>query len=147
MSENENQKVIENEKVKKVYERPYSLSGGTAKVKTVCPLFDEDKKGVDEGRMYLTLNRDEADGKLREVIARWSHEAGTCKGAWIEALSRVICVALQEGVSLEKLRDAMRRIRCPGRTAGHFDATGHPSISCIDALAVELERFLGGGEK
>lgn len=110
------------------YERPEELRGVTTRLRVACPCGDG---SVAQAKVFATLNYD--GERMVEVILRRGGEAGTCTAAWLEALGRVLSVALQCGAGQEQLGRTLQGIRCPGRCAGEHQA------SCLDAIGKMLK--------
>ena len=98
------------------------------------------KKNVTErvktghGTMYITLNFDE--NKPFEVFGTLG-KAGTCDSAQLEAISRLISLALRSGVDPAKVLEQLKGITCcPAWDEGVLVRSGP------DAVALALERNL-----
>ena len=89
-------KVIENNIYP--YNRPIVLKGTTEKVST------------GHGNLYVTMNYDE-DGNIMEVISNMG-KAGACSNASLEAISRVISIALQYQVPMDEIVKQLTGITC-----------------------------------
>jgi len=110
----------------KKFERPARLSGITTKFRT------------GHGNIYVTVN--EQDGKTVEVISSLG-KAGQCTGAYIEGLSRVITLAVQEGIPIDRVVDQLQGISCcPVWTDGVLIK------SPVDAMARVLSGKMGLNE-
>jgi len=107
--------------------RPKVLPGVTYKIGTDC------------GSLYIVINADE-NKKPIEVFARMG-KTGGCVASQIEGLSRLISVALQNGVEATELIHHLKGIRCPAPQVSTDNVT---ITSCSDAFAKALERFVTG---
>ncbi|MCD6217793.1 vitamin B12-dependent ribonucleotide reductase [bacterium] len=103
--------------------RPDIIVGSTRKVKTGC------------GNMYITVNEDEYG--LYEVFSQLG-KTGGCISSHVEAISRLISLALKSGIDPEKIVDQLRGIRCPNPTWHH----GKLIASCSDAIGQVIEDYI-----
>jgi len=107
-------------------ERPQKIHGTTERVRT------------GHGNMYVTINVDE-DNKPFEVFGTLG-KAGGCDSAQLEAISRLVSLALRSGIDPHIVIDQLRGITCcPAWDDGTLVR------SSPDALALALERHVGSG--
>ncbi len=110
--------------------RPSVLSGTTHKVQTA------------HGNVYLTINRDES-GRVVEIFTNGGKN-GTADAANLEALARVLSIALQEGADLERLTRTLIGISdgsCVWTKLDDADEKSVQIISIPDAVGKVLARF------
>jgi len=91
------------------------------------------------GSIYVTVNSD-ADG-VCEVFSTLG-KAGGCASAQLEAISRLISLALRSGVDIESVVKHLKGIRCPSIAWEE----GHSVLSCPDAIGTVLEKHVRGVE-
>jgi len=106
--------------------RPKVTKGITERVNTGC------------GYIYVTVNFDEQG--ISEVFSTLG-KAGGCAAAQLEAISRLISLALRSGVELDSIAKHLRGIRCPSIAWEQ----GHAVLSCADAIASVLEKYIRKG--
>lgn len=91
------------------------------------------------GSIYVTVNSD-ADG-VCEVFSTLG-KAGGCASAQLEAISRLISLALRSGVDIESVVKHLKGIRCPSIAWEE----GHSVLSCPDAIGTVLEKHVARTE-
>lgn len=102
--------------------RPEVIFGTTTKVTTGC------------GNLYVTVNQDE-DGNFFEVFTQMG-KAGGCAGSQLEAVGRLVSLALRGGIETKVICEQLNGIRCPSPS---WDK-GKKIFSCADAIARVLEK-------
>jgi len=108
--------------------RPVVTTGTTTKVTTGC------------GNLYITINVDDKSMPF-EVFIQMG-KAGGCAASQLEAIGRLVSLALRSGVENRKIVDQLRGIRCPSPS---WEKSGR-IFSCADAIARVLELRLGNGK-
>lgn len=98
------------------------LSGKTVKLHTGC------------GGIYVVINS--SHNTPLEVLISMG-KAGGCAASQLEAIGRLISIALQAGVLIVDIVDQLRNIRCPSPCFNN----GNKILSCADAVAKALQRF------
>ncbi len=102
--------------------RPKVTRGITERVSTGC------------GYIYITVNFDEQG--IAEVFSTLG-KAGGCAAAQLEAISRLISLALRSGVDVNSVAGHLRGIRCPSIAWEQ----GRAVMSCADAIATVLQKY------
>lgn len=102
--------------------RPEVIIGTTTKVSTGC------------GNLYITLNQDE-EGNFFEAFTQMG-KAGGCAASQLEAVGRLVSLALRGGIDVKIIVEQLKGIRCPSPTW----AQGKRIFSCADAIAHILEK-------
>ena len=102
--------------------RPKVVVGTTAKQNTGC------------GNLYVTINDDEK-GRPFEVFMQMG-KAGGCAMSQLEAIGRLVSLALRSSVDVKLIIEQLRGIRCPSPCWGQ----GGRILSCSDAVARALEQ-------
>jgi ribonucleoside-diphosphate reductase alpha chain len=102
--------------------RPNVTSGMTTKISTGC------------GNLYVTINEDE-QGLPFEVFMSMG-KAGGCAMSQLEAIGRLVSLALRSGIDTNSITEQMRGIRCPSPSW----EKGGRIFSCSDAIARVIER-------
>ena len=103
--------------------RPKVTRGVTERVNTGC------------GYIYVTVNFDQQG--ISEVFSTLG-KAGGCAAAQLEAISRLISLALRSGIDVDSVVKHLRGIRCPSIAWEQ----GHAILSCADAIASVLEKYI-----
>jgi ribonucleoside-diphosphate reductase alpha chain len=88
--------------------------------------------------LYVTLNKD--DKGLCEVFAQMG-KSGGCATSQIEAIGRLVSLALRSGIKISNIIKQLKGIRClsPGWEQGKS------TLSCADGIASVLEKYIGTG--
>ncbi|MFC1620860.1 adenosylcobalamin-dependent ribonucleoside-diphosphate reductase [Candidatus Omnitrophota bacterium] len=108
--------------------RPAVTTGTTTKVNTGC------------GNLYITINVD--DNAMPFEVFIQMGKAGGCAASQLEAVGRLVSLALRSGVENKKIVSQLRGIRCPSPSW----EKGGRIFSCADAIARVLELRLGNGK-
>jgi ribonucleoside-diphosphate reductase alpha chain len=87
--------------------------------------------------MYVTINED-PEG-LCEVFLQMG-KSGGCTASQSEAIGRLISLALRSGIETRAVIRQIKGIRCPSPSWHN----GGSTLSCSDAVAKALERYLNG---
>ena len=104
--------------------RPEVVVGTTTKVSTGC------------GNLYVTINSD-TDELPFEVFTQMG-KAGGCAASQLEAIGRLVSLALRSGVEVKSIIEQLRNIRCPSPSW----EKGVRIFSCADAIARVVEKRL-----
>ncbi|MFH1749840.1 MAG: vitamin B12-dependent ribonucleotide reductase [bacterium] len=109
--------------------RPTILQGTTYKIKSAY------------GNLYITINSDE-NGKPFEVFSQMG-KAGGFFAAKLEAISRLISLALRSGISVKQVITQLKGIRGPMPTWSE----GGMILSLPDAIAQVIEKHINKGQQ
>ncbi len=104
--------------------RPEVTFGTTSKILTGC------------GNLYVTINNDK-DARPFEVFMQMG-KAGGCAASQLEAIGRLVSLALRSGIDQKTIVAQLRGIRCP---VPSWDK-GARIFSCADAVSRVLEKRL-----
>jgi len=116
-------KEVEVPEVQKPRKRPLFTHGITLKIETGC------------GSVFVTINED--DIGICEVFSQLG-KAGGCPSSQLEALARIISLALKSNTDVKLIIKNLRGIRCPNPTRIKEGVI----TSCADALGVALETYI-----
>ncbi|MBN1161314.1 MAG: vitamin B12-dependent ribonucleotide reductase [Dehalococcoidales bacterium] len=108
--------------------RPSETRGTITKVNTGC------------GNLYITVAYD--DKGIFEVFSTLG-KSGGCATAQLEAICRLITLALRSGVDVSQVVKQLRGIRCPSIAWEN----GKSILSCADAIASVLEKHISADDK
>jgi len=108
--------------------RPTETTATVARVSTGC------------GSLYITVAYDEKG--IFEVFATLG-KSGACAAAQLEAICRLITLALRSGVDVASVVKQLRGIRCPSISW----EGGKSILSCADAIASVLEKHIDGEDR
>ena len=104
--------------------RPNVMKGTTTKIGTGC------------GNLYVTINEDNEEHPF-EIFMQMG-KAGGCAASQLEAMGRLLSLALRSGIDAKPITDQLRGIRCPSPSW----EKGGRIFSCSDAIARVMERRL-----
>jgi ribonucleoside-diphosphate reductase alpha chain len=120
----EEQVVEESTEAKTPRYRPNITQGITERVRVGCGT-----------NLFITINEDEEG--LTELFLSLG-KSGGCVASHIEAMGRLISLTLRSRIDPDEIILQLKAIRCPSPT---FGPEG-PVLSCADAVAKSVERFL-----
>jgi len=109
--------------------RPNVIFGTTTKIGTGC------------GNLYVTINEDEK-GLPFEIFMSMG-KAGGCAMSQLEAMGRLLSLALRSGIDTTSIIEQLRGIRCPSPSW----EKGGRIFSCSDAIARVIERRMQDAKK
>ena len=98
--------------------------GTTTRYKTSC------------GNLFITINRDK-NGNIVESFVNTSKN-GICRSN-VDAMSRMISLALRSGVKVNEIVDQLKNITCPACVRTRAKGEKLDGISCPDIIARALE--------
>jgi len=122
------EKTEETPKKLKPRKRPSETTATVARVSTGC------------GSLYITVAYDEKG--IFEVFATLG-KSGACAAAQLEAICRLITLALRSGLDVASVVKQLRGIRCPSISWEQ----GKSILSCADAIASVLEKHIDGEDR
>ncbi len=102
--------------------RPNVTTGTTTKIATGC------------GSLYVTINEDEKGSPFEAFMSMG--KAGGCAMSQLEAIGRLVSLALRSGIDTHSIIEQLRGIRCPSPSW----EKGGRIFSCSDAIARVIER-------
>ncbi|MFH1383196.1 MAG: vitamin B12-dependent ribonucleotide reductase [Chloroflexota bacterium] len=108
--------------------RPKRTTAFVEKVTTGC------------GNIYITVASD--DKGICEVFSSLG-KAGGCASAQLESIGRLTSLALRAGVDVASIVKQLRGIRCPSIAWEE----GKAVLSCADAIASVMEKYIDGGDQ
>ncbi len=91
------------------------------------------------GSLYVSVAWD--DQGICEVFSTLG-KSGGCASAQLEAICRLISLALRSGIDVDSIVKHLRGIRCPNIAWGQ----GKSILSCADAIASVLEKYIDGDD-
>jgi len=94
------------------------------------------KKSIGCGTLYVTINVDE-EGRPFEIFTQMG-KSGGCAASQLEAIARLVSLALRSGIEVKSIIDQLRGIRCPSPAWEN----GVRVFSCADAIARVAEKRL-----
>lgn len=109
--------------------RPTVTKGTTTKIGTGC------------GNLYVTINEDDF-GRPFEVFMSMG-KAGGCAGSQLEAIGRLVSLALRSDIDINSILEQLRGIRCPSPSW----EKGIRIFSCSDGIARVIENRLGNSKR
>ena len=104
--------------------RPELMGGLTGKALTGC------------GNLYVTMNKDER-GEPFEVFTQMG-KAGGCAASQLEAIARLVSLALRSGIEAKIVVEQLRGIRCPVPSWNK----GKRVLSCADGISQVIETMV-----
>jgi ribonucleoside-diphosphate reductase alpha chain len=104
--------------------RPEVIWGATTKIATGC------------GNLYVTVNWDEKNRPFE--IFNQMGKAGGCAASQLEAIGRLVSLALRSNIEIRSIIEQLKGIRCPSPS---WSRSGR-IFSCADAIARAMEKRL-----
>ena len=109
--------------------RPEILTGETRKISTPC------------GSIFVTVNLNRDRNGIEETFIKLG-KSGSCSSAMLEALGRIITLALRTGVSQEDIKKSLMGIQCGSCDNTELYSCPHAVSICINPKMKEIETII-----